>query len=82
MSGKLSPDYASSQFNENLPRIPDDLLSREFETRNRRSRTLNTLPTENMIFSYPKMDMLTVRAKMLVTSVRQDLMDFVQARLA
>ena len=81
--GKLSPDCFSQQFNENLPRLPDGLINKEFEARTRLARTLHTFTiAELMMSSEPGNDMLKVLVKSMVTSLRNDMTEFMLIRKA
>ena len=80
-NGKLQPDCASVQFNEDLPKIPDSLLKAEFETRTRLARTLHSFTLAEMSsIKYPDLDVFKVLSKSMVQSLRQDLADFALAR--
>ncbi|XP_068202251.1 uncharacterized protein [Palaemon carinicauda] len=46
--GKLSPDCASTQFSERLPKLPESLIKIEFETRCRLSRSINSTALSEM----------------------------------
>ena len=79
--GKLSPNSFSQQFNEELPKLPEGLINKEFDSRTRLARTLNTFTlAEFMMSRDPGYDLLKVLVKSMVTSLKNDLADFVQAR--
>ena len=81
--GKLSVDCFSQQFNENLPKLPDGLITKEFDTRTRLARSLNTFTlAEYMISRDPGYDLLKVLVSSMVTNLKNDLVDFIQARRA
>lgn len=78
---KLKPDCASSLFNEDLPAIPNNLLTEEFAARQRLARTLHTMTVSELgMVSHPDWEILKVITKSMVASLRHDLTDFVQAR--
>ena len=81
--GKLSPDCFSQQFNENLPRLTDGLINKEYEARSRLARTLHTFTlTEYYMSRRPDDDILKVIVKSMVTSLRKDMTDFMLLRKA
>ena len=82
-AGKLSPDCFSQQFNENLPKLTEGLINKEFEARSRLARTLHTFTlAEYMMSRDPEYDMLKVLVKSMVTSLRKDMTDFMLVRKA
>ena len=81
--GKLSPDCFSQQFNENLPRLTEGLINKEFEARTRLARTLHSFTMAELLMSRePGIDMLKVLVKSMVTSLRKDMTDFMLIRKA
>ena len=81
--GKLPNNIASTQFDERLPLIPDDLLKAEFHAKERLSRSLaqQTL-IETMIGNYENAECFKVLAKNNLAIFHQDLFDFMVARRA
>ena len=81
--GRLSLDCFSQQFNENLPKLPEGLINKEFEAKNRLARTLHTFTlAELMMTREPGNDLIKVLVKSMVTSLKSDLFDFMLARKA
>ena len=80
-AGKLPPECASTQFDEDLPKVPDFLLKAEFEARSRLEKTLNCFTLmEVTSLSLPTYEILKVITKSMVPLLRQDLSDFALAR--
>ena len=80
---KLSPDCFSLQFNENLPKLNDGLINKEFEVRSRLARTLHTFTLTELLMSlHPELEMLKVLVKSMCASLRKDLTDFLLVRKA
>ena len=81
--GKLSADCFSQQFNESLPKLPESLITREFDTRTRLAQSLHTFTlTKYMLSRDPGYNLLKVLVKSLVNTLKNDLSDFMQARRA
>ena len=81
--GRFKSDCASVQFDEELPKIPDGLLNSEFSARSRLERTLSAFTyAELLMLQNDEYDALNVLVKAMVTSLKQDLFDFVSARRA
>ena len=79
--GKLSADCCSLQFNEDLPKIPEGMISKEFEARSRLARSLHSFTLAEYIMSCdPNNEILKVLVKSMVCSLRHDLFDFAQIR--
>ena len=81
--GKLASDCASAQFHEDLPKLSEALITKEYEARTRLSRNLHTFTLlEFSLFKHPELEFLKVIAKSMVATIRHDLADFVLARRA
>ena len=81
--GKHSADCFSQQFNESLPKLPESLITREFDTRTRLARSLHTFTlTKYMLSRDAGYNLLKVLVKSLVNTLKNDLSDFMQARRA
>ena len=80
---KLSPECFSLQFNENLPKLNDGLINKEFEVRSRLARTLHTFTLTELLMSlHPELEILKVIVKSMCASLRKDLTDFMLVRKA
>ena len=81
--GKLLADCFSQQFNENLPKLPEGLITKKFDARTRLARSLHTFTlAEYMMSRDPCYDLLKVLVKSMVSTLKNDLADFMQARRA
>ena len=79
--GRLKPECASDQFDEELPKVPEGMLNAEYAARSRLARTLNTFTfAELLMTTNTDFEALKVLVKGMVTSLKQDLSDFVAAR--
>ena len=79
--GRLAPDCASTQFNEDLSKLPDQLLTAKFESCSRLARTLHSFTLAEMgIFRYPELEFLKVLTTSMVCSLRHDLFELAVAR--
>lgn len=80
--GKLDPLCASSQFSEELPKLPESLLKAEFETRTKLARSLSSgCLTEATAVSGSDEPFFQVLAKSFLATFQLDLHEFVMARL-
>ena len=78
---KLEPNCAAAQLNEKLPNIPDHLLRREWETRDRVSISLSHQSLlETMIFNRPNDKIFPILAKDHLQSLQYDIWAFAKAR--
>ena len=81
--GRLPADCASTQFNEELPNLPESLIKAEFDARSRLSRTLYTLLlTVAMRQESLGVDNYIILAKSQIGTVTRDMFDFRMARRA
>ena len=81
--GQFKAECASTQFDDELPRIPDSLLQSEFAARSRLERTLSSFTLAEMVMlKLDEHDVLKVLVKSMLTSLKHDLSDFVLARRA
>ncbi|XP_066955440.1 uncharacterized protein [Macrobrachium rosenbergii] len=79
--GKLDPECASTLFGEQLPKIPDALLKKEYEARCRLSRSIHSITiSEVTALVYADEPLFQVLTKSLLASFQSDLYDYVVAR--
>ena len=79
--GKLLATNATEHFKEELPRIPNHLLKKEHDARERLKRSLSLSSTLELIMSvHPAEDLWKVVLKQSLPNLLKDLYDFMSAR--
>ncbi|XP_064101055.1 uncharacterized protein LOC135211750 [Macrobrachium nipponense] len=79
--GKLDSDCASTLFSDKLPKLPENLLKTEFETKTRLARSINAVTSLELVASmYKDEQLFQVLTKSLLQTFQSDLFEFAAAR--